>query len=169
MTQMTTTIRKLLLITLLTLPSLAWGADLFIGDKAKNFTLKSNLGENLRLSEQRGQVILMTFWATWCGPCTQQLKDFETLYQTHKEKGFQVWAVGMDEDPKESAFHGQKLGLSFPILFDGKHEVAKAYMVDDLPTTVIVDRDGEIRFIQEDYRNKHLDTYKKKLNKIVNE
>lgn len=162
-------LRKLLITLLLCSPAFSWGADLFVGDKAENFTLKSNLGENLRLSEQRGQIVFVTFWASWCGPCKEQLKDLETLYQQHKDKGFKVWAISLDEDLKEVAYHANEMPISFPVLYDNKHETAKAYQVDDLPSVAIVDRDGIIRFVGEEYKNKHFKQYAKQVNKLVNE
>lgn len=154
---------------LISLPFVSWGADLFEGDRASNFTLKSNKGENLRLSEQRGQVVFITFWGSWCGSCKQQLKELETIYNQHKDKGFQVWAISLDEDPKVSVLNAQNLGLTFPVLFDKEHEVAKAYKIDDLPSVIIADRDGTIRYLKEKYKSKYLDQYQDQVNKLVNE
>lgn len=162
-------LKALLAATIISLPGLTWGADLFVGDRADNFTLKSNKGENLRLSEQRGQVVFISFWADWCGPCKEQLKDLEAIYQSHKNKGFQVWAISLDEDSQEAAFHAQEMGLSFPVLYDNEHQVAKAYDIDDLPCAVIVDRDGVIRFVKETYKSKYLNQYKNQVTQLVNE
>ncbi len=160
---------SLLVISLLSLPGLTWGAELFVGDRAKNFTLKSNQGENLRLSEQRGQIVFITFWADWCGTCKQQLKELETIYRQHKDKGFQVWAISLDEDHREAAFHAQEMGLTFPVLYDREHDIAKAYEVDDLPMAVIVDRDGVIRYVKQNYKSKYLSDYQNQVNTLVSE
>lgn len=162
-------LRSLLIISLITLPGLAWGAELFVGDRASNFTLKSNQGENLRLSEQRGRIVFLTFWAEWCGSCKQQLKELETIYQQHKDKGFQVWAISLDQDQQEAAFHAREMGLSFPVLFDQEHDIAKAYEVDDLPLAVIVDRDGVIRYVKQNYKSKYLSEYQNQVNSLVSE
>ncbi|PIE42224.1 MAG: redoxin [Gammaproteobacteria bacterium] len=164
------TLKKLItIVVLLSLPLFSWGADLFVGDKAGNFTLKSNQGENLRLSEQRGQVILMTFWGSWCGQCKQQLKGLESLFLQYKDKGFQVWAVSQDEDPEKAAYNARQSGVSYPVLFDTEHRVAKSYKIDDLPTVVIADRDGTIRYVNEKHKNKYLEQYQEQVNKLVNE
>ena len=160
---------RLALLILMMLPATVSGADLFVGDRAKNFTLKSNQGENLRLSEQRGQIIFLTFWAEWCGTCKQQLKDLESLYQTHRDKGFQVWAISLDTDTREADLNARGMGLTFPVLYDNEHAIAKAYDVDDLPTAVIVDRDGIIRYVKEDYKPKTLNAYKSQVATLVNE
>lgn len=164
------TIKKRMLIALFaSLPFTCWGGDLFVGDRAANFTLKSNKGENLRLSEQRGQVVLISFWAQWCGTCKQQLKELESLYNQHKDKGFQVWGINLDGDPKEAAFRAQEMGLSFPVLYDQEHLVAQAYEVDELPSVVLIDRDGIIRYVKEDYKSKYFNQYKSQVTKLVNE
>ena len=161
--------RLFILICLSALPITGWGADLFVGDRASNFTLKSNQGENLRLSEQRGQVIFLTFWAEWCGTCKQQLKALESIYQQQKHKGFQVWGISLDEDNKEADLDARSMGLSFPILYDAEHKISKAYDIDDLPFAVIVDRDGIIRYTKEDYKTKTLTQYQNQVTKLVNE
>lgn len=159
----------LLSLMMATLPGLGWGADLFVGDRASNFTLKSNLRENLRLSEQRGQIVFITFWAEWCGSCKQQLKDLEGIYNAHKNKGFQIWAISLDEDPKEAAFGAREMGISYPVLFDNDHQIAKVYEVNDIPSAVIVDRDGTIRYVSQDYNANVLSEYKNQVEKLVNE
>ena len=160
---------RYILLLLLCLPAISWGAELFVGDRARNFTLKSSLGENLRLSEQRGQVVFITFWAEWCSTCKAQLKALETLYQANKEKGFQVWAISLDENHEEAALHARDMGISFPVLYDREHDIAKAYEVDDLPLAVIVDRDGVIRYVKENYKSKYLSEYESQVSTLVNE
>ncbi|MCG8316572.1 MAG: peroxiredoxin family protein [Pseudomonadales bacterium] len=161
--------KYLLVISVISMPSFSWSADLFVGDRAPNFTLKSNKNENLRLSEQRGQVIFISFWAKWCGTCNQQLKALQGIHNEHQDKGFQVWAISLDEDPMEASFHAQNRGYSFPVLFDKEHKISKTYKIDDLPSVVIVDRDGIIRYVKEEFRSNLVAEYKNQISKLVNE
>ena len=161
--------RWLLALTLICSPALTWGADLFVGDRAPNFTLKSNKGENLRLSEQRGQIIFISFWADWCGTCKEQLKELEKIFLQQQEKGFQVWGISLDTDFDEAAFHARTMGLTFPILHDSEHKISKSYRIDDLPSVVLVDRDGMIRYVNETFNSNLANEYKSQVQKLVNE
>ncbi len=81
---------------------------------APDFTLPSLDGPNLRLQEQRGQVVMINFWATWCGPCRVEMPHLARLYDKYRGSGFTVLAVNIDEDPYKAASLAKQLGMRFP-------------------------------------------------------
>lgn len=120
---------------------------------APDFTLKSRSGENLRLAEQRGNIVLINFWASWCGPCREELPKFEAMQQQYQDLGFTVFAVNVDDDPDKADVLLDDIDVSFPVLFDPKGDVSKLYDISAMPTTVVVDRNGNARLTHEGYRS----------------
>ncbi len=120
---------------------------------APDFTLKSKEGENLRLQEQQGNVVLINFWASWCGPCREELPHFEAMQKEYEDLGFTVLAVNVDEDPNKANVLLDDIPVSFPVLFDNNDQVSKLYDVRAMPTTVIVDRDGNKRLTHYGYKS----------------
>ena len=131
------------------------------GQTAPDFALKSSTGENLRLSEYRGQVVMVNFWATWCGPCRQEMPLLDQLYSRYERVGFTLLGVNIDDNTSKAMNMVKELGVSFPVLFDSQKEVSKLYQVDTMPATVLIDREGTVRFIHHGYKpgyeNEYLD------------
>lgn len=98
-----------------------------------------------RLNEYRGQVVVLNFWAIWCGPCRVEMPDLEAVYQEYQEQGVVVLAVNVSESSADIADYAKELGLTFPILRDSKQEAMREYNVKILPTTYFIDRKGRIR------------------------
>jgi len=121
---------------------------------AWNFTLKSQTGKNIKLSELRGKVVLLNFWATWCGACLQQFPLLNSYYQRNKNKGFTLLSINIDEDLLTATRLVQKRHFDYPVLFDPYNQVSRLYSVDDLPTLFIIDRDGFIRHTLDDSKIK---------------
>lgn len=143
---------KIKLIAYLLLPFilLFGGASLHAGTisgKAKDFTLKSMSGKNLKLSEYRGQVVMLNFWASWCAPCRQEMPLLEALYKKYQPLGFTLLGVNVEQDSSNASTLLKSIKVSFPILFDNKNKVSRAYKVSAMPTTVIIDRDGNLRYL----------------------
>src|SRR5438552_8863991 len=114
------------------------------GKPAPDFTLKTLDGKDVTLSEQKGSVVLMDFWATWCGPCRASLPHVQKL-AADKElaaKGLKVWAVNAHEDQSKVSAFKKENSYSFETPLDAKGATMKDYMVHGIPTTVIVGRDG---------------------------
>ena len=122
------------------------------GRPAPDFALKSSSGENLRLSEYRGDVVMINFWATWCGPCRQEMPLLDELYSRYQRVGFNLLGVNIDDDSGRAMAMINELGVSFPVLFDSRKEVSKMYNVDAMPVTVIVDREGNVRYVHQGYK-----------------
>ncbi len=136
---------------------------------AANFTLKSSSGENIRLSEYRGQVVLINFWASWCGPCRQEMPELDTLHQRYQELGFTVFGVNVEQDRAEADKVLRDIPVTFPILFDDQNHVSDLYGVDAMPVTVLVDRSGTIRYMHRGYKPGYEDIYEQQLRTLVRE
>ena len=120
---------------------------------APDFTLRSIGGANLRLQEQRGQVVLVNFWATWCGPCRQEMPLLEDIYKKYKPMGFTMLGVNVEPDSAGAeAWLSKQKPVSFPIAFDTESKVSKMYKVAGMPSTVFVDRKGNIRVMHKGYK-----------------
>ena len=114
---------------------------------APDFTLESRHGENLRLQDFRGEVVMLNFWASWCGPCRQEMPLMDDLYAQYKDLGFTILAVNVDENRDEAHRFLDKVPVSYPILYDPQSDVSEQYEVQAMPTTVMIDRDGNARFL----------------------
>lgn len=112
---------------------------------APDFALPSMAGSNHRLSEHRGEVVAVVFWASWCGDCRRELERFERLRQTYGNVGFVVLGVNLDDDPARARALANAAGIGYPVLSDPGKDVAKTYRVDDLPLIVLIDRQGVVR------------------------
>jgi cytochrome c biogenesis protein CcmG/thiol:disulfide interchange protein DsbE len=114
---------------------------------APDFTLQDANGQSVSLSEYRGKVVLLNFWATWCGPCELEIPWFENFEQEYKSKGFEVIGVSMDEDGWKvvKPFIAQHK-VNYRVLL-GNDSVSQLYGgVESLPTTFLIDRDGKFAF-----------------------
>ncbi len=146
-------IRKLLIGVLMSVfAATSLAASGLEGKPAPDFALKSSTGENLRLSEYRGDVVMVNFWATWCGPCRQEMPLLEELYSRYERVGFSLLGVNIDDDSRKAMAMIDELGTSFPVLFDRTKEVSKLYKVNAMPVTVIIDKEGNIRHVHHGYK-----------------
>jgi peroxiredoxin len=121
------------------------------GALAPDFTLRTLGGPNLRLQELRGRVVLVNFWATWCGPCKQEMPELNKLYDKYHASGFVLLGVNVDDDARHAADVATKLGLKFPVLLDSDKAVSRLYEVDSMPSTLLIDRDGRVRYVHRGY------------------
>jgi peroxiredoxin len=161
--------RALPFAALLLLAGAAYAAAPVPGDAAPDFTLKSLSGENLRLSEQRGSVVVMHFFASWCSPCRQEMPQLEALYQKFQAAGLLIFAVSLDEDFARSRTMAQDLGVSYPVLHDQRKTVSERYQINDLPTTWFVDRDGKLRYVHSRFEPGFEQRYANELRKLLAE
>jgi peroxiredoxin len=117
-----------------------------VGDEAPNFMLRDLAGNVISLSQLRGKVVLLNFWATWCGPCRVEMPAMEQLYRTLPRGEFEILAVSTDPQGTAVTRPFQKqMGFTFPILHDSEYRVGFAYGARTIPITFMVDRQGVVR------------------------
>ena len=138
-----------------------------VGSVAPDFALASTTGRNLRLSEMRGQVVLINFWATWCAPCRQEMPLLSGLYQQYRGAGFNLLGVNLDGDRVKAQKMLSELGVTFPVLFDEKKKVADLYNPDGMPTTLVIDRDGHLRYVHRGYQAGYEKVYEKEVRELL--
>lgn len=138
-------------------------------EPSPDFTLASNKGDNLRLAEQRGDVIMLNFWASWCGPCRKEMPLLDELHARYEAAGFQVWGVNVDAERADAEQMLAKIPVDFPVLFDSSGDVSKQFGVDAMPSSVFVGRDGKVRHIHRGYRDGDEAAYKKIIKELIRE
>ena len=136
---------------------------------APDFTLKSKSGSNLKLSEQRGNVVMINFWASWCGPCRQEMPLLDEMYRKYKKLGFTIWGVNIEPDSSNAQRLLKDVPVTFPILFDTQNSVSKMYNVSAMPSTVLVDRNGNLRYIHKGYKPGDENEYRRLAKKLIRE
>ena len=139
------------------------------GQDAPDFALKSASGSNLRLSEYRGDVVMINFWATWCGPCRQEMPLLNDLYARYNRVGFSLLGVNIDDDSSRALEMAEELGVSFPVLLDERKEVSKLYQVEAMPVTVLVDREGKVRHVHLGYKPGYEEKYLTQIRALLRE
>ena len=115
-----------------------------VGAPAPDFTLAAIDGVSYTLSELRGQVVVLNFWATWCTPCRIEMPMLQARYERDRENGLIVLGVNFDEPAADVRLFGQELELSFPLLLDPGAGVQRLYRVRGYPSTFVVDREGKL-------------------------
>jgi thiol-disulfide isomerase/thioredoxin len=151
-----------------TLLPLAASGDI-VGKPAPDFALRSLKGPSVRLSEHLGEVVVINFWATWCGPCRQEMPLLDELYGKYQLAGLILLSVNIDENAEPAVEMAQTLKVSYPVLFDSRKEVSRAYEVNAMPVTVLVDRAGIVRYVSEGYKPGYEKRYTEKLRELLNE
>jgi peroxiredoxin len=134
---------------------------------APDFSLHAMGGPNMRLQDQRGRVVMVNFWATWCAPCQQEMPHLNRLYQKYRSSGFVLLGVNVDEDSSKAADVAAKLGITFPVLLDADKRVSKLYDLSTMPSTVLIDRDGKVRFVHRGYLAGYEDAYEKQIRELL--
>ncbi len=140
-----------------------------VQDTAPDFTLKSLDGANLRLEEYRGQVVLINFWASWCGPCRQEMPLLDRLHQRYEDTGFAVLGVNVEGEAKPAQEIADKTQITFPVLIDDGQKVSEMYNLEAMPSTVVVDRDGVVRYIHLGYKPGDEAKYVEVVKKLIRE
>jgi len=149
---MKTIIRLLALTALTAVASLtAAAAALQTGAPAPAFQLNSNSGKPVALADFRGQIVLLNFWASWCGPCRQEMPILEQLNRQYHGKGVTLLGINVEPDSAAAVNWLKATPVTFPILFDTDSKVSNLYEVAGMPNTVIIDRKGQVRYIHRGY------------------
>jgi thiol-disulfide isomerase/thioredoxin len=130
-------------------------ANMLTPKPAPDFTLPLRGGAApVQLSKLKGQVVMINFWASWCGPCRQEFPILEEMYRKYRPMGFTLLAVNVEPDMKdaEEKFLAKIAPVTFPILMDRENGVSKLYGVNAMPSTVLVDRKGNLRWLHRGYK-----------------
>lgn len=115
------------------------------GKSAPDFTLKTLSGENASLSDYKGKIVLINFWATWCTYCDQEMPDLEKLYNENKDNDFVVLAVDVGEEENVARDYIEEGGYTFPVLLDSDSKVSRnSYYVSAFPTSYFIDKEGNL-------------------------
>jgi peroxiredoxin len=160
--------RALMGALLMTVASLAAAATA-VGTSAPDFTLKTLAGGNMRLQEQRGQVVLVNFWATWCGPCRKEMPHLNRIADKYKSSGLVLLGVNVDDDVGNASAVAAKLGVKFPVLLDTDKKVSRLYDLNSMPSTMVIDRSGKVRFVHRGYQDGYEDLYDKQIRDLLKE
>lgn len=139
------------------------------GAPAPTFTLPARAGGEVSLAGLKGQVVLINFWATWCGPCRKEMPLLDQIYQRYKSLGFTLLAVNVEEDSAGAEKWLAATPVSFPVLFDRQNAVSKLYDVTAMPSTVIVDRKGNVRFVHYGYVPGTENAYQDQIRTLIRE
>ena len=161
--------RLLVAVALTAFAATSLASSGLVGNKAPDFALKSSTGENLRLSEYRGEVVMINFWATWCGPCRQEMPLLDDLYNRYERVGFQLLGVNIDDNSQRAIDMMRELGVNFPVLFDASKDVSKLYEVNAMPVTVILDREGNVRHVHQGYKPGYEEKYLNEVRALLRE
>ena len=164
------TASKALSLALLGWLALAMNAQAVgIRDEAPDFTLKSLERGNLRLGEYRGQVVLLNFWASWCGPCRQEMPLLDRLHSRYEDTGFAVLGVNVEGEEAPARELVEKTRVTFPILIDEGQRVSEMYNLQAMPSTMVIDRDGIVRYIHLGYKPGDEAKYVEVVKKLIRE
>jgi thiol-disulfide isomerase/thioredoxin len=112
---------------------------------APDFTLNTLDNQEITLSKLKGKVVLLDFWATWCGPCRESIPHLIHLYKTYRESGFEIIGISLDKgDPQVVRNFAKSLEIPYPIVI-GPEKVMRDYKVTKIPTSFLIDKEGKIR------------------------
>ena len=153
------------------LPKAPAGASvpLSTGVAAPAFSLDSLGGKPVALADLRGQVVLLNFWASWCGPCRQEMPILEQLHKQYHSKGFTMVGVNVEPDSAAALKWLKNTPVTFPILFDRESVASKLYEVQGMPNTVIIDRQGRVRYIHRGYKAGEENEYLDQIRSLIRE
>lgn len=117
-----------------------------VGREAPDFVLRSTDGRNLRLSEYRGQVVLLNFWARWAGDSRQELPALDRINSAYGRAGLVVIGVSVDDDSRRAREFADSMKVGYPILLDTNPDIGRDYSLQKMPVTILVDRSGVVRY-----------------------
>jgi thiol-disulfide isomerase/thioredoxin len=121
-----------------------------IGVRAADFAAPDLFGNAVSLSDYRGKVVLLDFWATWCGPCVSELPNVKYIYEKYKDAGLAVIGISLDANRNDLEYFVRIADIEWPQIFDGKgweNDLSRLYNIYSIPTTILLDRNGVIRYM----------------------
>jgi peroxiredoxin len=161
------TVRHFALALVVALPALAVPGSM---GPAPDFKLAARGGKQLALGDFKGQVVMLNFWATWCGPCRQEMPLLESIHKKYAKLGFTMLGVNVEPDSKAAeAWLARQMPVTFPIVYDTDSKVSKLYKVAGMPSTVIVDRKGNVRVLHRGYKPGDENEYLNHIRSLIRE
>ena len=119
---------------------------------APSFSLPSRSGDIVSLDKLRGKVVMLNFWASWCGPCRHEMPLLDQMHKRYSSLGFTMIGVNVESNTADAEKWLQQTPVSFPVLFDKENKVSKLYDVNAMPSTVFIDRKGNVRALHRGYK-----------------
>src|ERR1700693_5309205 len=156
-------------IAAIVIASTAFAASGDASGPAPAFTLTALSGQQGALSQYKGQVVMVNFWATWCGPCQQEMPLLDQMYKKYKPAGFTLIGVNVDKEAPAVKELLARKPVSFPVLLDPANQVSKAYHVNEMPSSVFIDRKGQIRYIHRGYKPGDENDYQDRIRQLIRE
>lgn len=137
---------------------------------APNFSLKTlNAPKINSLKDFKGKVVLLNFWATWCKPCRDELPHLEAIHKKYEKLGFSVVGVNIDEEVDLASDLVRKTNITFPSFSDPKSQVSDLYKIEAMPSTIMIDRKGNMRYLHNGYKPGYEVAYENQVKKLVRE
>ncbi|OTA41537.1 MAG: hypothetical protein A6D92_05830 [Symbiobacterium thermophilum] len=118
-----------------------------VGSPAPDFEIPALDGGTVRLSDLRGQPVVINFWATWCPPCRKEMPDFQEVYERYHGDGLQFYAINVGESRVTVRDFMARIGVDLPVLIDAGEEAQSAYNILPIPATFFIDREGIVRAV----------------------
>ena len=138
-------------------------------EPAPDFALPAMDGGELRLSDLKGQVVMINFWATWCGPCRQEMPLLQQLQVKYEPLGFTLVGINVEPESAGARTWLEKVPVTFPILFDRQNQVAERFGVQGMPSSVFIDRTGKVRYVHRGYQSSDESRYADMVRSLVKE
>jgi peroxiredoxin len=127
-------------------------AETLVGKDAPDFILKAMDGANLRLSEFRGQVVVVNFYARWADDSREEMPALNKINATYERAGLVVLGISVDEDLRRAREFADSMKVSYPIMLDAGSDIGKDYLLQNMPVTILVDRSGVVRYSHVGYK-----------------
>ena len=160
---------RCLLLMLLFIPAPAIAAEVELGLPLPEIALPSLTGDaTVRLSDFEGKIVYVDFWASWCAPCRQSLPQLQELRERYADD-FEVYAINVDEEPADGRDFLEQYPVSYPVLSDPEATLPPLFDVKGMPTSYLVDRDGNLRYVHQGFRNGDIEEIEKVVRQLFAE
>jgi thiol-disulfide isomerase/thioredoxin len=138
-------------------------------ETAPEVRFTSLTGQPFSTSDLRGKVVLVNFWATWCAPCRKEMPHLNRIADKYRASGLVMLGVNIDDDVRTASDVAAKLGVKFPVLLDTDKKVSKLYDLNSMPSTLVIDRNGRVRYVHRGYQDGYEDQYDKQIRDLLKE
>jgi thiol-disulfide isomerase/thioredoxin len=136
---------------------------------APAFALPSRSGDIVSLAQLKGQVVMLNFWASWCGPCRQEMPLLDQMHKRYSSLGFTLVGVNVEANTQDAEKWLAQMPVAFPVVFDKENKVSKLYDVSAMPSTVFIDRKGNVRYLHRGYKSGDESEYLNQIRALLKE